>query len=118
MQEFITKAKLGQEVNLRWMIRNLSRKPWPGKPLLKNFSEDHDKVSTIEIEAVLQPGQDYELVYRLAIPKDFTEKFFTLNLRLIDPVKKKHFGDALIQVIELYPPDYDLFDQSIILNDQ
>ena len=34
------------------MIKNLSKKAWPTKPLLKNFSEDHDN-STTEIDAIL-----------------------------------------------------------------
>lgn len=53
------------------------------------------------IDAVLKPNEEYELVYNFEIPLSYDEKFFTLNLILIDPLKNHRFGESLIAIIEL-----------------
>ena len=41
-QEIITKARLGEPLNLTWRVKNMSKTAWPTNPLLKNFSGDID----------------------------------------------------------------------------
>ena len=41
------------------------------------------------------------------MPITFTDKFLTLNLHLIDPIKQQRFGDAMIAIIEVLPSDND-----------
>ena len=100
--EVIRQAKLGENLKLKWTIKNTSKKDWPAKPLLRNFSGDID-LNDREIDTILSSQQLYEIVYEFTMPLNFKEKFFTLNLHLVDPLKKERFGDAMIAIIEVLP---------------
>jgi hypothetical protein len=102
--EFVSKARLGETVTLKWKIKNNSKKPWPAHPLLHNFSDDMITMDKT-IDTILGPCQDYEITYTLQMPIDFVEKFFALNLHLVDPIKKERFGDAMIAIIEVEPSE-------------
>ncbi|CDW86400.1 UNKNOWN [Stylonychia lemnae] len=104
LQDFITKTKTGQEIYLRWQIKNKSKKAWPQYPYLKNNSEnitEQEKNQSIVQEKILQPGESYEIVHSLTIPLDFEERLYTLNMHLIDPLTNERFGDQIIAVIEI-----------------
>jgi hypothetical protein len=48
------------------------------------------------------------------LPNEFKEKFFTLNLHLLDPYKQERFGDALISLIEVISGDSELAKSELI----
>lgn len=50
--EVITQAKLGEELKLKWTIKNTSKREWPTKPLLRNFSGDIN-LGDREIDTIL-----------------------------------------------------------------
>ena len=39
MQDLITRGQLGQSITLRWVIKNFSKRAWPSKPCLINFTK-------------------------------------------------------------------------------
>lgn len=39
-REVVTKGSLGEPVTLKWKIQNASKKEWPAKPFLRNYSDD------------------------------------------------------------------------------
>jgi hypothetical protein len=42
--------------------------------------------------------------YTFTVPTTLTEKYMTLNLYLVDPVKQERFSDAMIAIVELLTP--------------
>jgi hypothetical protein len=48
------------------------------------------------------------------LPNEFKEKFFTLNLHLLDPYKQERFGDALISLIEVISDDSELAKSELV----
>lgn len=64
----------------------------------------------------MQSNESYELLYKLSIPANFNEKFFTLNLFLIDPFKNERFGDPFISIIEIFSDKFAI-EKSIVIND-
>lgn len=93
---------------MKWIIQNNSSKEWPCYPLIKNYSKDYDSQPK-ELNFKLQAKSKHDFEFKLFVPSNFTEKFFTLNLSFLDPRKNEKFGDSMIAVIEVI---YDDFKQS------
>ena len=53
--EIITKGQLGETIILKWKIKNASKREWPAKPLLRNFSDDLLTVDKV-IDTALSPN--------------------------------------------------------------
>jgi hypothetical protein len=130
LQDLITKGKIGQTIILKWLIKNGSKRAWPAYPRLKNFSDLAHHPSQlngtqaeepVSLAVLLQPGEEYELVYSFDIPLSYDEKFFTLNLGLVEPAKSQRFGDGLIAIIELlnfHDQSHSVLQHSLIYGEE